>query len=90
MGVLFVAVVELTDVPSIVRLHNAVVKRLSVSLKLKLIAIAEVLRPLAGELRATAGGVVSTVKVLVALVPVLLAESVQDTFQLWVPWLRPE
>ena len=87
---MFVAVVELTIEPSIVRLHDAVVKMGSVSLKLKFNDVAEVLRPLIGELRTTEGGAVAMVKLLVALVLLRLAASVQETFQLWFPVPRPE
>ena len=64
--------------------------RLSVAVKLK-VSVDDVNKDwLAGELGDIVGAVVSTVKVLVALVLVRLAASVQETFQLWVPWLRPE
>jgi hypothetical protein len=88
--VLFVAVVEFTIEPSIVRLHEAVVKMGSVSLKLKFNEVEEVLRPLIGELRTTEGSAVAMVKFLVALVLLRLAAFVQETFQLWVPAPRPE
>jgi hypothetical protein len=55
---------------------------LSVAVKLNVTVELELLNPSAGELRVTVGAVVSTVKFLVADVPVLLAASVQLTFQL--------
>jgi hypothetical protein len=80
-GTLFVAVVELTGAPSMLRVHDAFADTELVSLKLKFNEVAEVLRPLIGELRTTAGAVVTTVKFQVALVLVLLAAFLHETFQ---------
>jgi hypothetical protein len=74
--------VEFTDAPLMLRLHDAFVKIESVSVKVKFNDVAEVLRPLMGEVRITVGPTVMTVKLLGELVPVLLAASVQETVQL--------
>jgi hypothetical protein len=79
--VLFVAVVELTGAPSMLRVHDAFVKNRSVSLKVKFNEVAEVLRPLTGEMGVTVGAADIMVKFQVALVLVLLAASLQETFQ---------
>src|SRR5262249_50923771 len=72
--------------PSMKSEQFSTVPRLSVAVKLKFTVVLELLKPLAGEFRVTTGGVVSTVNVLVTLAPVLLALSLQLTFQLCVPW----
>src|SRR5208283_412781 len=60
-------------------------ERLSTAVKLKFTFEMLKMERFAGELRVTMGACVSTVKFLVALVPMLLTESLHETYQVWRP-----